>query len=57
MAIIKCGCNNDGDAAKFQDNKYGVGHRVHTPDKDSENFTCTICGNKSSKGAKKIVSK
>lgn len=39
--ILKCDCVHS-----FQDMKYGVKFRVHTPIKDKigNNWRCTICG-------------
>ena len=43
MPVIKCGCDNGGDGAKYQDAKYGKGNRVANPTKDGS-LRCTVCG-------------
>ena len=45
MAIIekhKCLKNNNGLGAKYQDKKYGKGHRV--ANKGKGQYNCTVCG-------------
>ena len=50
--IRKCSCGDyRGLAAEYQNKKYGIGMRVHTPLK--EGWRCTICLDE--KGPRKII--
>ena len=42
VQTISCGCNNGGDAARYQDQHYGRGNRVFTVKKNGTRV-CTIC--------------
>jgi len=41
--IIRCNCDS-----VFQDEKYGLGKRVHNKKADKDIATCTVCGNEKS---------
>ena len=41
--ILACSCKT-GPAASYQDEKYGVGKRVHTPTAKDKTYRCTLCG-------------
>jgi len=48
--IQKCKCGDyRSPAADFQNKRYGIGMRVHTPSKGpngADMATCTVCGDK-----------
>lgn len=52
MAIIKCGCKDDGkgntQGVKFQEEKYGIGYRVGNEKLKiqgrEQEYSCTVCG-------------
>ena len=43
--ILPCICKHD-----YQDSLYGHGNRVMNPDKEAQQYICTVCGTKRSKG-------
>jgi len=55
MAKIKCNCSTENKAAKFQEEKYGIGVRIGTPalkvQGRTQQYTCTVCGTKTEKEA------
>lgn len=52
MSIKKCDCK-DSPAAKYQDERYGKGMRVHTQFiKEGGGYRCTVCGREKDISAK-----
>lgn len=43
--ILSCTCKH-----AYQDANHGTGNRVMNPNKEGDQFICTVCGNKRSKG-------
>lgn len=43
---MKCSCPVNGPAAKFQEQEYGKGNRLHNPcgSKGAKKARCTVCG-------------
>ena len=51
--ILQCGCKDwmgNKTAAKYQDEKYGVGKRVFNPIAKDKTYRCTVCGKEKSTG-------
>ena len=42
--VKRCGCPANGEAAKYQDKKYGEGMRVLNLDQKKTEAVCTVCG-------------